>query len=107
MALNIRTFDSLKIRDYRLLWLGQLSTSMGQWMDQVTRLWLIYMMTRSAIDLGIVSALRGIPFLFFGIIAGAAVDRYGRKFQLVASQAVNVVLNVVLAVLVMTHTVAP
>ena len=31
------TFASLRLRDYRLLWLAQLSTSMGQWMDQMTR----------------------------------------------------------------------
>jgi MFS family permease len=107
MSLRIHTFDSLKIRDYRLLWLGQLSTTMGQWMDQVSRLWLIYTMTHSAVDLGLVSAARGIPFLFFGIIAGATADRYGRKFQLITAQATNAVLNVVLAVLVLTRTVEP
>ena len=32
---RLRTIESLYIRDYRLLWLGQVSTSMGQWMDQV------------------------------------------------------------------------
>ena len=36
------TFASLHSRDYRLLWLAQLSTSMGQWMDQMTRGWLMY-----------------------------------------------------------------
>jgi MFS transporter, DHA1 family, staphyloferrin A biosynthesis exporter len=107
MRLQIRTFDSLKIRDYRLLWLGQLSTTMGQWMDQVSRLWLIYTMTHSAVDLGLVSAARGIPFLFFGIIAGATADRYGRKFQLIAAQSTNAVLNLFLAILVLTKTVEP
>ena len=36
------TFASLRLRDYRLLWLAQLGTSMGQWMDQMTRGWLMY-----------------------------------------------------------------
>jgi MFS transporter, DHA1 family, staphyloferrin A biosynthesis exporter len=107
LSFNIRTFDSLRIRDYRLLWLGQLNSTMGQWMDQVTRLWLIYSITHSAIDLGIVSAARGIPFLIFGVIAGAMADRYGRKFQLIAAQAGNMVLNIVLAALVFTGMVEP
>ena len=37
----LSTFDSLRIRDYRLLWLGQVGSSMGQWMDQVSRGWLM------------------------------------------------------------------
>jgi MFS family permease len=107
LSFSIRTFDSLKIRDYRLLWLGQLNSTMGQWMDQVTRLWLIYTMTHSALDLGVVSAARGIPFLIFGIIAGAAADRYDKRIQLVTAQAGNVILNAVLAFLVFTGTVQP
>lgn len=31
------TFASLRLRNYRLLWLAQLGTSMGQWMDQMNR----------------------------------------------------------------------
>ena len=58
---GISTFESLKVRDYRLLWLGQVSTSMGQWMDQVTRGWLMYELTGSAADLGFVTAARGLP----------------------------------------------
>lgn len=42
---RIHTFDSLSIRDYRLLWLGQVDTSLGQWMDSITRGYLIYHIT--------------------------------------------------------------
>lgn len=67
---NIRTFESLAVRDYRLLWLGQVSTSLGQWMDQVTRAWLIYILTGSAFQLGLTTAVRGLPILLFGMVAG-------------------------------------
>jgi len=80
---------------------------MGQWMDQVARGWLMYDLTNSAIDLGIVMALRGLPTLFFGVIAGVVADRYGRKAQLIISQVVNLLLNLVLAILVTTHRVQP
>jgi MFS family permease len=104
---RLNTFESLGIRDYRLLWLGQLSTSMGQWMDQVTRAWLIYQMTNSSLQLGFVSAIRGIPLLLFGTVAGVVADRYSRKAQLIIAQVVNALLNVILATLVLTHTVHP
>lgn len=99
---SLPTFDSLRIRDYRLLWLGQVSTSMGQWMDQVTRGWLIYQITGSAFHLGLVTASRGLPLLLFGIIAGAFADRSGRKMQLIVAQVTNGFLNLTLALLVLT-----
>jgi len=99
---NIHTFESLRLRDYRLLWLSQLSTALGIWMDQVSRTWLIYILTHSALQLGLVSAVRGIPLIAFGAIAGAVADRYGRKTQLIIAQVVNAVLNLILATLVLT-----
>lgn len=99
---SISTFESLRIRDYRLLWLGQVSTSMGQWMDQVTRAWLIYQITGSGLQLGLVTAARGLPLLLFGVVAGAFADRSGRKMQLIVAQSTNALLNVILATLVFT-----
>jgi MFS family permease len=104
---NSHTFASLRLRDYRLLWLGQISTSMGQWMDQVTRGWLIYQITGSALQLGLATALRGLPLLFFGIIAGALADRSGRKAQLIIAQVTNALFNVLLATLVLLQRVEP
>jgi MFS family permease len=104
---RISTFSSLKLRDYRLIWLGQLTTSMGQWMDMVTRSWLMYSLTHSAIQLGLVGAVRGLPMIAFGAIAGAVADKYGRKAQLIISQVVNAILNIILATLVFTGHVQP
>jgi MFS transporter, DHA1 family, staphyloferrin A biosynthesis exporter len=106
-ARNMRTFESLSIREFRLLWLGQLGTSMGLWMDQVTRTWLIFSLTHSSMQLGLVSAVRGFPLLIFGAVAGVVADRYGRKMQLVVAQVVNAILNIILATLVLTNTVQP
>jgi MFS family permease len=101
------TFVSLRLRDYRLLMLGQLSTSMGQWMDQVTRGWLIYQLTGSALQLGLATALRGLPLLVFGVLAGAVADRSNRKAQLILAQLTNALFNVLLATLVLVHRVQP
>jgi len=98
---RVTTFESLALRDYRLLWSSQLTTAMGQFMDQTSRSWLIYLLTGSPLQLGLVNAARGLPMLLFGILAGVAADRYGRKAQLVIAQVVNCLLNVILATLVL------
>jgi MFS family permease len=95
----------MKHRDFRLLWLATLGTGAGWWMDTVTRGWLIYELTGSATQLGLVSATRAVPFLAFGLIAGIAADRWNRQVQLQISQAMSLSLNLLLALLVATGTV--
>jgi MFS family permease len=100
--MKVTTFESLALRDYRLLWLSQLATAMGQFMDLASRSWLIYQLTGSPLQLGLVNTARGIPMLLFGVVAGVAADRYGRKAQLVIAQVVNCLLNFILATLILT-----
>src|SRR4051794_5205240 len=64
------TFEAFRFREFRLLWLGQLGSAMGQWMDQVTRGWLMYDLTGSALQLGLISALRFFPILLLSPLAG-------------------------------------
>src|SRR5215470_6876497 len=104
---RIHTFDSLRIRDYRLLWPGQLDTSLGQWMDNISRGYLIYHITDSPFQLCLAVAMRGIPLFLFGILAGALADRSGRKTQLIVAQVTNAILNFILATLVLTNRVQP
>ncbi|MSQ42543.1 MAG: MFS transporter [Dehalococcoidia bacterium] len=104
---RIGTFESLTIRDYRLLWFGQCSTSMGQWMDQAARGWLMYSITNSPLQLGLAAAARGVPLIFFSLLAGALADRSGRKAQLIIAQVTNAALAAILATLVLTGDVQP
>ncbi|HEY7167779.1 MAG TPA: MFS transporter [Candidatus Binatia bacterium] len=104
---RVHTFDSLGIRDFRLLWLGQVDTSLGQWMDNISRTYLIYHITSSPLQLGLAAAARGMPLFFFGIIAGAMADRSGRKTQLMVAQISNAIFNFILATLVLTNRVQP
>src|SRR5712692_5354842 len=91
-----RSLAALHFRDFRLLFLAQFTTAMGQWMDQVARGWLLYDLTGSTIHLGAVGALRLLPLLFLTPIAGTMADRYGRKTQMIAAQSINAIANVVL-----------
>ncbi|MEA2641592.1 MAG: hypothetical protein QOF51_2986 [Chloroflexota bacterium] len=104
---RLRTFESLQYRDFLLIWLGQIGNSHAQWMDQITRGYLMYQLTGSPLELGTVNAARALPLLFFSVIAGAVADRQGRKMQLIVAQTTNMVLNAILATLVVTHLVQP
>lgn len=107
LLLRLRAFDALHHHDYRLLWYGQIFASMGTWMDQVTRGWLIYELTGSALQLGLVRGIQAIPFLLLSPIAGSAADRYSRKTQVVVSQLVNGLLYAVTAALIIIHAIEP
>ena len=103
----MRTFQVLRHREFRLLWLGQACTGMGTWMDQVTRGWLIYELTNSAVQLGLVRGVQAIPFLLLSPIAGSAADRYSRKMQVVLAQFINGLVYAVTAVLIFTGEIRP
>ena len=105
--LRMRTFEVLRQREFRLLWLGQACTGMGTWMDQVTRGWLIYELTNSAVQLGAVRGIQAIPFLLLSPIAGSAADRYSRKVQVVVAQFVNGLVYAVTALLIFTGEIRP
>jgi len=105
--LRLRGFELLRERSFRLLWLGQASTGMGTWMDQVTRGWLIYELTDSALQLGLVRGIQAIPYLLLSPVAGSAADRYSRKMQVVASQLINGLVYAVTALLVFTGQIRP
>ncbi len=104
---RLPTFQALRYRQFRLLWYGQLGNGLAQWMDQVTRGWLLYELTSSAVQLGAVTAIRVLPLLVCSPIAGTLADRYGRKRQLIAAQASNAVMNAIMAALILTGQVQP
>jgi len=107
LLIRLRAFAALGHREYRLLWYGQVFASMGTWMDQVTRGWLIYELTNSPLQLGLVPGIQAIPYLFLSPIAGSTADRYSRKVQVVASQFANGILYAIMAVMIFSHTIRP
>ena len=99
------TFRALHYKDYRYLWLGQLGHSAAMWMEQVVRPLLILDITGSALQVGFVVALRMVPQLLFGLIAGVVADKYNKRNVLMLSQAVTLLMHLALALLILTHTI--
>jgi MFS family permease len=105
--LQLRAIEALRHREFRLLWCGHSFTSMAFWMDQVARGWLIYELTDSALQLGLVRGVQAIPILFLSPVAGSTADRYSRKTQILLAQIVDGLMNAVLALLILTGRIRP
>jgi len=105
--IRIGAFDALQFREFRLLWMGQLTTALGQWMDQVARGWLLYELTGSPFHLGLVGVTRILPLLLLSPVSGTMADRYGRKTQLIVAQSINALVNALLGILIIQGGVHP
>ncbi len=99
------TFSSLKIRNYRLYFIGQGISLTGTWMQTVGQAWLVLELTGSGTALGLVIALQFLPVLLFAPFGGVLADRFSKRKLLFMTQTVAGLLALILAVLVFTHTV--
>jgi len=105
--LRLRAFEAFRYREYRLLSYGQISGNMGTWMDEVSRGWLIYELTDSAVQLGLVRGIQVLPFLLLSPLAGGAADRYSRKTQLLVAQTLNGVIFAATALVIVSGLIRP
>jgi MFS family permease len=105
--LHLRALEALRHREFRLLWSGQVFTSMALWMDQVARGWLIYELTDSPVQLGLVRGVQAIPILLLSPVAGSAADRYSRKMQIMVAQVLDGLMYALLAMLIITGQIQP
>jgi MFS family permease len=80
---------------------------MAMWMDQVVRGWLMYELTNSPVQLGLVQGIQAIPILVLSPVAGSVADRYPRKQQVIIAQVLAGVMYVMLALLIMTGHIQP
>ena len=100
-----RTFKAFTYRDYRLLWGGAFTSSVGTWMQEVAQNWLILTMTGSAFLLGLDAFLGDVPFLLFSLFGGVLADRFDRRRILLASQVVQMLSAFLLAGLILAGVV--
>ncbi len=100
-------FDALHYREYRLIWYAQVFASQATWMDQVARGWLLYELTDSTLQLGLVRGVQAIPILLLSPLAGSVADRYSRKNQVLVAQIVDGLLYAIVAVLIFAGKIAP
>jgi len=78
-------FDICRKRGFRYLWTAQLVSTIGSSLTDLAAAILVFRLTGSALNVGLVLIVTALPTLVFGLIAGVFVDRFDRKTILLAS----------------------
>ncbi|WP_106978271.1 MFS transporter [Streptomyces sp. NRRL WC-3744] len=95
-------FSSLKIRNYRLFFIGQVVSNTGTWMQRIAQDWLVLSLTGSSAAVGITTALQFLPMLLFGLYGGVLVDRLPKRPALLVTQTAMAVTGLALAALTLS-----
>ena len=95
-----RIFKAFHYRDFRILWIGACTSSIGSWMQQMAQAWLVYEMSKSSFMLGLDAFLGDIPILLFSLVGGVVADRFDRRYVLLGSQYVQMTCALVLTLLI-------
>ncbi len=97
-----RVFKAFQYRDFRLLWFGACTSSIGTWMQEIAQNWLVLEITKSPFLLGLDAFLGDIPIFLFSLFGGVVADRMDRRHLLIGSQLVQMTCATTLAILIAT-----
>jgi MFS family permease len=98
MKKPVNTWNVLRNRNYALLFWGQLISATGTQMQVVAVAWQVYLLTHSAVALGIIGLLQAIPRLLLSLVGGVFADRFDRRKLLLIIETVMATSSVVLAI---------
>lgn len=84
-----RTFKAFESREFRTMWIGACTSSIGTWMQMVAQSWLVYEISGSSRLLGLDAFLGQIPIMLLSLVGGVVADRVERRYILIASQLVQ------------------
>lgn len=93
------TFSSLSIRNFRLFFIGQGISQVGNWLTLVAQSLLVLSITRSGVALGLLAACQFGPVLLLGAWAGLIADRSDKRKLLMIVQVGAMAQSFVLAAL--------
>lgn len=94
-----RTFSSLRHRNFRLYFLGQMVSNTGNWLTNVALALLVLKITGSGLRLGVLSAFQYGPLMVLSPYAGALADRFSKRRLLIITQTLEMAQSMGLAVL--------
>src|SRR6516165_1544639 len=101
------TFSSLRHRNFRLFFVGQLLSLIGTWMQNTAQGWLVYQMTGSKVLLGTVAAVGSAPMLFLSAYGGSLADRHPKRSVVFCTQLAMMMLAFAFAGLVWSGRIQP
>jgi predicted MFS family arabinose efflux permease len=92
-------FKAFQYRDFRVMWIGACTSSIGTWMQILAQSWLVYTISGSAFYLGLDAFLGQIPIILFSLVGGVFADRTSRRKLLIISQIIQMSCAFLLATL--------
>src|SRR5437660_5562772 len=92
-------FSSLRHRDFRLLWMGQIVSVTGSQMQLVAINWHIYLLTGSALALGLVGLFRAGPIILCSLMGGVVADVIDRRRLMMTTQTIMLACSGMLALI--------
>jgi predicted MFS family arabinose efflux permease len=95
-----RVFKSFQHRDFRLMWMGACTSTIGTWMQSTAQAWLVYDLSKNSFYLGLDTFLAQVPIILFSLVGGVIADRMNRRNLLLASQYVQMTTAFILTLLV-------
>ncbi|MFO7653757.1 MAG: MFS transporter [Candidatus Krumholzibacteriia bacterium] len=96
------TFASLRLRNFRLFYIGQGTSLVGTWVRRTALGWLVYELTGSRALLGAVMGLSLLPLFVLSPAAGAIADRVDRRRMIIAAQVLASLTSAAIAALVLS-----
>jgi DHA3 family macrolide efflux protein-like MFS transporter len=78
-------FAVFKRRNFTLMWVGQLISTMGSSLTSLAASILVFNITGSAASVGLMLMATAAPSVVVGLIAGVFVDRYDRKIIMITA----------------------
>ncbi len=103
-AAAARGFEALRVRNFRLFWIGQVISVTGTWMQTTAQAWLVLQLTNdSPLALGTVITLQFLPVMIFALYGGVLADRLPKRRTLVITQSLLAMQASIFAILVATN----
>jgi MFS family permease len=98
-----RTFGSLRIRNFRLFFVGQLISQIGTWLTTVALTLLVLHLTNSGLAIGALVACQFGPVLLLGAYGGVVADRSDKRRLLLITQTLEMAQSFALGALAFMH----
>jgi predicted MFS family arabinose efflux permease len=98
-----RVFKAFRYRDFRIMWFGACTSSVGTWMQNLAQSWVVLQLSGSPFMLGLDLFLGQIPIFLFSLVGGVVADRVERRNLLLMSQVIQMVSAFILTVAFAFH----
>ena len=102
----LQALSALQHRNYRLYWLGQLSSVLAQNMEGVAQSWLVLELTDSPLLLGLTGLTFAAPTIALTLVGGVIADRADRRRIMILSQSASASMFFLLGTLIVIEQVA-